>query len=344
VKVAELCEFHKFRLTDQPPPPDPAPGEILVRVKAVGICGSDVHNFSEGGIGDMRCAYPMVLGHEPAGVVEKISSGVTGWSVGDPAVLEPALYCYHCEYCLTGHHNVCANIRFLSNPGHPGFFREYVSLPAGNLLPQPSNLNAAEATLVEPLAIILHSLHLAAMRPGETAVVFGAGPIGLLTVAALRLAGAGRIWSVEPVTHRRELAKVVGADAAINPREVDVVKQILADTSKRGVDVSFDCVCKENTLNECLYVTRNAGRVIITGIPSESFVSLDTNPMRRKELPILTVRRSNHDTGAALRMLAAEPGRFVPILTHSKPINEIQPAFEGLEKYADGAGKVVLTL
>ncbi len=343
MKVAELSEFHQFRLTDQPAPPDPAPGEILVRVKAVGICGSDVHNFSEGGIGDARCAYPMVLGHEPAGTVEKISSGVTGWSVGDPAVLEPALYCYHCEYCLTGHHNVCANIRFLSNPGHPGFFREYVTLPATNLLPQPANLSAAEATIVEPLAIILHSLHLAVFRPGETAVVFGAGPIGLLTVAALRLAGAARIWSVEPVAHRRELAKTVGADAVIDPGQTDPVRQILADTWKRGVDVSFDCACKGNTLNECLYVTRNAGRVIITGIPSDSFISLDTNPMRRKELPVLTVRRSNHDSETALSMLASEPRRFVPILTHTKPIDDIQSAFEGLEKYADGAGKVVLS-
>ena len=102
-------------------------------MKAVGICGSDLHYFSDGGIGDARCLYPMVLGHEPAGVVRKTGPGVSGWSAGDRAILEPALYCYHCEFCMTGHHNVCANIRFMSMPDEPGFFREFVNLPARNL-------------------------------------------------------------------------------------------------------------------------------------------------------------------------------------------------------------------
>ncbi len=310
---------------------------------AVGICGSDLHNFSAGGVGDIRCVYPMVIGHEPAGVVAKIGRGVTGWSVGDAAILEPALYCYHCEYCLTGHHNVCANIRFLSMVGEPGFFREFVNLPAHNLLPLPPNLSPGEGTIVEPLAVILHSLNIAKIRTGETVAVFGAGPIGLLTIAALKLSGVGRIWSIEPVPERRELARTLGADAAIDPSEIDAVKQILADTGKRGVDVAFDCAAIGNTTNQCLYVTRNAGRVIITGITIESFISLDANPMRRKELPVLTVRRSNHDSETALKMLTAEPLRFVPILTHTRPMSEIQSSFEQLESYSGGAAKVILT-
>lgn len=343
MQVAELYQLHSFRVTEQPDPLPPGPGEIQVRVAAVGICGSDIHNFVEGGIGDTPCQYPMVIGHEPAGTVAKIGSGVTGWSIGDPAVLEPAHYCYHCEYCLTGHHNVCSNIKFLSTPGYPGFFREYVNLPAGNLLPQPANLSSAEATIVEPLAVILHSLAFAAIRPGETAAVFGAGPIGLLTIAALKLAGAGRIWSIEPVAYRRELAQKLGAAAVIDPSQIDPVTQILGDTGKRGVDVAIDCATKNGTMNQCLYITRNAGRVVITGIPSESFISLDSNPMRRKELPVFTVRRSNHDSETALRLLSAEPHRFVPIVTHRKPMSDIQSAFEGLEQYAGGAAKVVLT-
>ena len=184
--VAPLAAQHQFELIDAPPPPDPGPGEIQVAVKAIGICGSDMHNFSEGGIGSARCVYPMVLGHEPAGVVSRTGPGVTGWSPGDAAVLEPACYCYHCEFCLSGHHNVCANLRFLSMPGEPGFFREYVNLPIHNLLPLPRNLSFAAGTVVEPLAVIVHSMQFAALRFGETAVVFGAGPIGLLTIAALK--------------------------------------------------------------------------------------------------------------------------------------------------------------
>lgn len=343
MQVAELYQQHSFRLVDGPSIPAPGPGEVQVRVSAIGICGSDLHNFSEGGVGDLRCTYPMVLGHEPSGVVARIGPGVTGWTIGDPAILEPALYCYHCEYCLTGRHNVCANIRFLSNSGEPGFFREYVNLPAHNLLPLPENLSAAEGTIAEPLAVILHSLNLAAIRTGETAAVFGAGPIGLLTIASLKMSGVARVWAVEPVAERRELARTLGADAAIDPRQTDPVQQILADTGKRGVDVSFDCAAKDNTTNQCLYVTRNAGRVMIIGIATQSFVSLDLNPMRRKELPILTVRRSNHDSETALKLLSAEPRRFVPMLTHTKPLTEIQSAFEQLEAYRDGAVKVILT-
>src|SRR5271165_5240339 len=138
--VAELANQHEFRLLDSPTISDPGPGEIQVAVKSVGICGSDLHYFNEGGIGDARNVYPMVLGHEPAGVVTKTGPGVSGWSKGDSAVLEPAVYCYHCEFCMTGHHNVCNNLRFLSTPGDPGFFREFVNLPAHNLLPLPRNL------------------------------------------------------------------------------------------------------------------------------------------------------------------------------------------------------------
>lgn len=343
MQLAELQQRRSFRVIDAPAPPDPSAGEIQVRVSAIGICGSDVHNFSDGGVGDTPCVYPMVLGHEPAGIVVKIGDGVTGWSIGDPAVLEPALYCYHCEYCLTGHHNVCANIRFLSTIGEPGFFREFVNLPAANLLPLPQNLSAREGTIAEPLAVILHSVNLAAIRTGETAVVFGAGPIGLLTIATLKLSGVARLWAVEPVAARRELARSLGADDVIDPAQADPVREILAATGQRGVDVSFDCAAKDGTMNRCLYVTRNAGRVLITGIPTESFISLDANPMRRKELPVITVRRSNHDSETALRLLAAEPRRFVPILTHTKPLSAIQSAFEQAEAYRDGAAKIVLT-
>ena len=224
--VAQLSNTHQFSLIDQEPIPEPGPGEIQVAVKAIGICGSDLHYFNEGGIGDTPCVYPMVLGHEPSGVVAKLGAGVSGWSKGDAAVLEPAMYCYHCEFCMTGHHNVCNHVRFLSTPGEPGFFREFVNLPAHNLLALPRNLNFNEGTLVEPFAIILHSLNFAAVKPGETALVFGAGPIGLLTIAGLKLAGASRVWSVEPLAHRRELALQMGADVAIDPAQVDPVKQV----------------------------------------------------------------------------------------------------------------------
>jgi len=342
--VAELSNPHQFRVTDAPPVSDPGPGQVQVAVKAVGICGSDLHYFSDGGIGDARCTYPMVLGHEPAGLVVKTGAGVTGWPVGDRAVLEPALYCYHCEFCMTGRHNVCANIRFMSMPDEPGFFREFVNLPVSNLLPLAKNLSYAEGGLAEPLAVIIHSMELAKPRPGETAVVFGAGPIGLLTIAMLKLSGIARIWSVEPVAARRELARAMGADAVIDPSATDPVREILKDTAKRGVDMAIDCAAQGDTVNQCLHVTRNAGRVILTGIPARDHIDLAFHIMRRKELALLSVRRSNHDSETALRLLEGHSKLFAPVLTHERALTEIQPAFELCEKYADGVGKMTMTV
>src|SRR6478672_7471230 len=195
--AAELIAPLTFRLVDMPIE-NPAPGEVQVRVEAVGVCGSDLHAYSEGAVGSTLNVYPMVLGHEPAGRIVKTGAGVSGLAAGDRGALEPALYCYHCEFCLSGHHNVCANIRFLSNPHHPGFFRELVNLPVSNFLPIPAGMSCDEATLAEPLAVALHSVRLASIRAGETVAVIGAGPIGLLTIAALRAAKAGKIWAVEP--------------------------------------------------------------------------------------------------------------------------------------------------
>src|SRR5690349_18824775 len=245
--TAELIAPREFRLSEQSLP-DPGPGEVQVQVGAVGVCGSDLHSYSEGGVGDTPCQFPMVLGHEPAGTVLKTGPGVTGWAPGDRAALEPAVYCYHCEFCRSGRHNVCAHINFLSTPGTPGFFREYVNLPVSNVLPIPKELSLEVATLFEPLAVALHSLKFASIQPGDTVAVCGAGPIGLLTIASLKVAGAGRIWAVEPVAHRREMAKCMGADAALDPDAIDAARQIQADTGGRAVDCAIDCAAKENTI------------------------------------------------------------------------------------------------
>lgn len=343
MRVAELTGPGSFRLIDQPVT-EPGPGEIQVRVRVVGICGSDMHYYSEGSIGDIQCVYPMVLGHEPTGEVVKTGAGVSGWQPGDRVMCEPAIYCYHCEYCRTGHHNLCSHIRFLSMPSDPGFLREYANLPAHNVLPLPAGLGMVEGTLFEPLAVVVHSMQFVSLRPGETAVVYGAGPIGLLTIAMLKICGASRVWAVEPVAHRRELALAVGADAAIDPRAEDPCRQVLHDTGQRGVDVSVDCAAKDRTINQCLHTTRYGGRVVITGIPSEVEVPLEFHVMRRKEIRFFNVRRSNHETDAAVTLLREHPRRFAPVLTHQRPLEEVADSFAMLAAYRDGVGKLTVTI
>jgi len=339
MRAAELIAPGQFRFAEMPIEA-PGPGEVQVRVQAVGVCGSDLHAYSEGSVGSTPNVYPMVLGHEPAGVIVRTGEGITGLSAGDRGALEPALYCYHCEFCLSGHHNVCANIRFLSNPHHPGFFRELVNLPAANFRPIPAGMEYGAATLAEPLAIAIHSLRLASIERGETVAVIGAGPIGLMTIAALRAIQAGQIWAIEPLAHRRELARVVGATVAIEPGEA--VAEILRATGRRGVDCVIDCAAGPQTTNQAVTLARNAGRVAITGIHSTPNVEMDGSAMRRKELTIFNVRRSNHETDQALELLRANPEWFAPVLTHSRTIDLIGEAFQIASHYLDGVGKMVV--
>lgn len=339
MRAAELISPRSFRLVEMLAD-DPAPGEVQVRVESVGICGSDLHAWSEGAVGGAPNLYPMILGHEPAGVIVKTGAGVTGLAPGDRGALEPALYCYHCEFCLSGHHNVCSNIHFLSNPGIPGFFRELVNLPASNFLPIPASMSFDAAALAEPLAVALHSIRLASIRAGETVAVIGAGPIGLLTIAALRAANTGRIWAIEPLPHRRDLACEIGAHAALDP--VEAAEEISKATARRGVDCAIDCAAGPDTTSQAIQLARNAGRVALTGIHSTPLVTMDGSAMRRKELTIFNVRRSNHETGQALDLLKTHADWFAPILTHTLPIDQIAQAFTIAGEYRDGIGKMTI--
>jgi L-iditol 2-dehydrogenase len=341
MQVAQLAGLRHFEMVDRPIA-EPGPGELQVRVSAIGICGSDMHAYSEGGVGESPCHYPMVIGHEPSGVVVKAGAGVTGITPGDRGALEPALYCYHCEFCRRGRHNICAHLRFMSAGTEPGYFREYVNIPVPNFLRIPADMSMETAALVEPMSIALHSMVFAQVKLGETAIVFGAGPIGLLTIAVLKLSGAGRIWAVEPVAHRRELARHLGADAVIDPGAVDPAAQIMQDTGKRGVDLAIDCASKHDMINQCVRSVVHGGRVVLTGIPAETQIPINIHQFRNKEVAIFNVRRSNHEGHMGVELLHEHPHLFTPVVTHSRPLDKINEAFALNEKYEDGVGKLLL--
>jgi L-iditol 2-dehydrogenase len=242
---------------------------------------------------------------------------------------------------MAGRHNLCRRLRFLSQPSEPGFLRERVNLPAENLLGLPRALSDGEGALVEPLAVGLHAIALAGSVFGDDVVVFGAGPIGLLTIAALRVAGARRVWAVEPLAHRRELAVTMGAHAALAPGEA-VAREIGRVTAGEGVAAAFDCATKADTTDGCLALAAPGGRVVIVGIPSEARLSLDPHLWRRKELQVLQVRRSNGEEARALALLIDERRRFAPLLTHRRPLGSVGDAFALVASYADGVGKMIV--
>ncbi|GAH78503.1 unnamed protein product, partial [marine sediment metagenome] len=196
-------EAGKFR-TKEVPIPRPGPREVLVAVKSCGVCGSDIHFYENGRIGDFVVRKPVVLGHEVAGEVVELGSEARMLKVGDRVAVEPGIPCRHCDYCRSGRYNLCRNVVFLSAPPHDGFFREYVAIAEDFAYRLPDNVTMEAGATIEPLAVGLHATGLIGLRAGDDVVVLGAGPIGLLATAAARALGAARITAVDLIPLRLE--------------------------------------------------------------------------------------------------------------------------------------------
>jgi L-iditol 2-dehydrogenase len=324
-----------------PMPPEPGPGETLVRLRAVGICGSDMHWYKEGGIGESKAQYPLVLGHEPAGEIVAVGKGVESVRVGQRVAVEPAITCGLCEFCLAGQHNNCVSSIFMGSSQLPGSFREYALAPERNVMPIPDNMSFAAATVLEPLAVILHVLEMVDIGLGDTVAVMGAGPIGLLTAQVARVAGASRIFVADQVAHRRQLARELGAEAVAETAKFGQL--VMDETRGRGVDVVVDAAAAPETINLSIAVTRVGGQMVLIGIPSETELRVDMVGALVKELNIQTIRRSNHNSHAALALM--QSGRIGDrIVTHRLPLSKTAEGFELLTEYADGVGKVVIEI
>lgn len=324
-----------------PDPPDPGPGEVLVRIKAVGICGSDLHWYKEGGIGNISAVYPQVLGHEPAGEIIAVGPQVHNRKVGDRVSIEPSITCGHCEYCLRGRHNNCLNCIFLGSPAAPGLFREYAVIPQHNADPVPAGLSWMQATLIEPVAVLVHVLELVRIQVGDTVAIMGAGPIGMLCAAMAKQAGAAKVIICDQLPHRIELARRMGADLAVHV--ACIAQAVLDETRGRGADLVMDAAAASQTINLAIALTRPSGTFLLIGIPTEKDFSIDWFTAMNNEIRIQTLKRSNHKGAQAARLL--EAGRIPDVLvTHRLPFEQTPRAFELLANYSDNVGKVVIEM
>ncbi|MGH9721075.1 MAG: zinc-dependent alcohol dehydrogenase [Bryobacteraceae bacterium] len=342
MKSVQLVAPRTMEVCEMSAPPDPGPGEVMVRVRAVGICGSDMHWYLEGCIGAHAAVYPQVLGHEPAGEIVAVGRGVESVRAGQKVAIEPAITCGCCELCRSGRHNNCLTSIFMGTPQMPGLFRELAVVPARNVVAAPEHMGFVEATLIEPLAVILHILELTEIRLGDTVAVLGAGPIGLLTAAVARIAGASRVFVGDKVAHRVDMARNMGA-CAVNMREASFVEAVRDQTSGRGVDVVFDAAAAAETMDAAIAVARSGGRVVLIGIPAGRHPRVDVHAAMAKELSLHTVKRSNHNAHGAIELL--ESGRIDwRLITHRYGLEQTPHAFETLAEYADGVGKAVIEI
>lgn len=343
MRSIQLVAPHILEERSLPQTPDPGPGQVLVRIRAVGICGSDLHWYLEGGIGSHRAAYPQVLGHEPTGEIVAVGPGVEQRRPGERVTLEPAVHCMHCEPCRQGNYNICRNSRFLGAPGFHGALREYVLLPEHNVLPLPAGLSFEHGTMIEPLAVIVHVFEKIHIDVGATVAVIGSGPIGMLHAAMARVAGASQVFCADKVPHRLELARKMGATCTINKQTDSVVDVIRDATGGRGVDLVIDACAKPDSINESIGAARAGGTVALVGIASASQLPVDIHGAMEKELNIQVIRRSNRNDETAIELLAG--GRIpTAMLTHQVPLEQTPAIFEKLADYSDGVGKAVITI
>jgi L-iditol 2-dehydrogenase len=321
------------------PPPEPGPGEITVRLHAVGICGSDLHWYREGRIGRNYAAFPFVLGHEPSGEVAAAGPG-SAFRAGDRVMIEPALSCGKCTLCLAGNQHLCLHNLFMGSPPTPGMFREYATIPACNAVRIPDSLPFDRATMIEPLAVILHTLDLVPVRPGDTVAVIGTGPIGLLTVAAARISGASRIFAYEKNPNRAALARSAGADEAVET-EAQFRELVMDSTKAAGADAVYEAAGSSEALNLAMAMAKPGSAVAIIGLTEEKVSQIDLHEALRKEVTLRAIRRSNHNETAALHMLAS--GRIPEaIVTHHVPLDGVPDAFKMLDDPAGRGGKVII--
>lgn len=326
-----------------PQPPDPGPGEVTVKLRAIGICGSDMHWYLEGCIGISEAIYPQVLGHEPAGEIIALGPGVSDLAIGDRVAVEPSITCGHCESCLRGRHNNCVQSIFMGSPQHPGLFREYATMPARNVVRVPGSFSFPQATLIEPLAVILHVLELVDIRVGDTVAVLGAGSIGMLSAAVARLAGASQVFAGDIRSYRLDLARRMGAGITIDTSKESMLDAVMDHTRGRGVDLVIDAAGAADSINTAIAIAKLSGRIALIGIPSERMVPVDLNAAMAKEIDIQTVKRSNHNAHEAIDLLG--DGRIPDaLLTHRLPLDKTPAAFEMLANYSDGVGKAVIEI
>ncbi len=341
MKVAVLKKIEKIEIEERLVPV-PGPGEVLIKVEAVGVCGSDVHYYRHGRIGSQIVNKPLVLGHEAAGKIVVTGKGVGGIKAGTRVALEPGVPCRVCEFCRKGEYNVCLKMRYFGCPSVDGAYREYLTHPADFVFPLPANLSYEEGAMIEPLSVGLHAVELGGIRPGDTVAVIGAGSIGLCALQAARLAGAGVIFISDKLAPRLKLAKKFGAGVTVDASLENLVEVVKKATGGRGVDVAIEAVGSDETFQQTLDAARPGATVVFIGIKAEGKITLDIDPARKKGLTIKNVRRFRHWYSRAIQLTGRGKTDVKSLVTHRFPMKRILDAFRLVENYSDGVVKAVV--
>jgi len=320
MRVARLHGPGDIQLHDEPVPA-PRAGETLVHVQAVGVCGSDLHWWTQAGIGDTQLSAPLVLGHEFAGVTE----------AGERVAVDPAITCGECEMCRRGSPNLCLRLAFAGHGEQDGAFREALVWPSRCLHALPDALTSEEGAMLEPLGVALHAVDLGGILAGAAVGVFGCGSIGLLIAQLARVSGAGTIVATDVLQHRVEAAGAYGVHHPLLAAGSDVVAQARAITHGRGLDVAFEAAGEQEAVDAAIASAAPGGTVVLVGIPSSDLTAFRASEARRKELKIRLVRRMKNTYPRAIRLVSAGAVDVRSLVTQRYPREQIDEAFSAAQ-------------
>ena len=327
MKVAVMNGVRKMGFVEREIP-QPADNEVLVKLEYVGICGSDMHYYETGRIGDYVVEPPFVLGHEPGGVVVEVGKNVTHLKVGDRVALEPGKTCGHCEYCREGKYNLCPDVVFFATPPVDGVFQEYVAHEAALCFKLPENVDTLEGALIEPLAVGFHAANQGGAHAGQTAVVFGAGCIGLVSMMALKAEGVSRVYVVDIMQKRLDKAMELGATGVINSMKTDVQEEIGRLTEGKGVDLVIETAGMEVTTRQAIHVTKKGATIVLVGYSKTGEMTLPLSLALDKELTFKTVFRYRHIYPMAIEAVASGKVNLKGIVSNIFNFDDIQAAMD----------------
>lgn len=302
--------------------------EVLVKLEYVGICGSDLHYYETGAIGDYVVEPPFVLGHEPGGVVVEVGKNVKHLKVGDRVALEPGKTCGECEFCKTGKYNLCPDVVFFATPPVDGVFQEYVSHEANLCFKLPDNVSTLEGALIEPLAVGFHAAMQGEAHAGQTAVVTGAVCIGLVTMMALKAMGVSKVYVTDIMQKRLDKALELGADGVINSKEVDAVEEIMKLTDGKGCDLAFETAGAEITTRQCIDMVKKGSQIVLVGYSKTGEMTLPMSLVLDKELTFKTVFRYRHIYPMAIDAVASGKVNLKGIVTNIFDLDDAQNAMD----------------
>lgn len=342
MKSMMLTGIRQMEMNDVPEPVLKNPRDVKIKMLVLGICGSDIHYFTQGKIGSQKVQYPFTLGHEGAGVVVEVGEAVKRVKPGDQIAIEPAMPCWKCDQCLTGRHHTCRKLRFLGCPGQAeGCLMEYIVMPEESCFPLNGKLTPDHGSISEPLAIGVYSEKMSGGTRGLKIGIFGYGPIGMSVMLASKAQGVDNIYVTDMIDERLAIALKEGAVLTGNPHKEKVVGKII-HKEPLGLDLAFECCGKQEAFDQAIELLKPGGRLIVVGIPEFDRWTMNVESTRRREISIQFIRRQVDCVETALEMMKNGSITINNMVTHRFPFEKTKEAFDLVADYKDGVMKAMI--